>query len=357
MKTKFLLLVLVLCLMPLCAAAQTNGGSAFNPPGMPANTTGTYMDENLFPIPKYEFPVQKLVLDGKEFEARTNVLYKYNGENKRYGLFVAVVSLKPLDLSGMGTPDSLRNHGGCGTYVYHVCNDLKGPVRKVKGKADAYARVFSPHPATDDDKLELGYSVVYDAENPEHNSVEYSLKRARWSKPDKNEYYPRFFREYNRARWEGMTLHDLHFYAPLAGKPIEVTDAKLKARLFCFQMEDDMKNPATAPKDTRPGKVNAYVKFSIEGHDKDGSFIEDNITGSYPGSRYNDIFRCAANYDGKGEVTVEERLPLFVGLSEWLIPNYCGFVGVDFRAKAKCHMTQKGMLAIDWASFSHMISN
>lgn len=199
--------------------------------------------------------------------------------------------------------------------------------------------------------------MVYDAENPEHNSVEYSLKRARWSKPDKNEYYPRFFREYNRARWEGMTLHDLHFYAPLAGKPIEVTDAKLKARLFCFQMEDDMKNPATAPKGTRPGKVNAYVKFSIEGHDKDGSFIEDNITGSYPGSRYNDIFRCAANYDGKGEVTVEERLPLFVGLSEWLIPNYCGFVGVDFRAKAKCHMTQKGMLAIDWASFSHMISN
>lgn len=356
MKTKSKLLLLVLCLMPLCAAAQEDGDSKFVAPGWPTNTTTTYMSEWQFPVPKYEFPMQKLMLDGKEFEARTYVLYKYDGEQKDYGFFVVVVRLKPLDVSNMQRSDSLRNNGGYGTYVYHFSRDLKGSVMKVKGKADAYARVFSPHPATEDDKLELGYSVVYDAENPEHNTVEYSLKRACWAKADKNEYHPRYFTEYNRARWDGLVLHDLHYYASQIGDLVEVEDAKLKAKLFCFQTEDDLKNPATAPKGTRPGKVSAYVKFTIEGHDKEGSFLEDRITGSYPASLYNDVFRCAANYDGKGEITVEERLPLFLGFGQWLMPSHRGFVGLDVRAKAKCYMS-KGMLGIEWASFSHMLYN
>ena len=357
MKTNCLVLLLLLCFVPLGIAAQTDVDSiAVVEVGPPVHSSGTWTEES-FSIPRYEFPERKLAYEGKEFDVRTNVLCRYNKGKKRYDLFAIEIFLKPLDITGMRCNDSIRKYGGYGTYVYHESLDLKGPCRKIKGKADAYARVFDVHPPTTDDKLELCYSVVYDAENPERNTVEYKIKKARWSKPDKDKfYYPGSFTKYNSAGWWDITLHDLCNYSPSIGQPVTMTKAKLKVSFFCFQFEKDV-NPGASPNSTSPGRVNAYLDFNVKGTDKKGFCSGTDAVYSYPRSLENNTVRCTISKDNKGDVTIEERTHVFLGLMQSLNPIFpFGYAGMDFRAKAKCRK-RRGLFIIEQASFSHVLYN
>ena len=48
---------------------------------------------------RYTYPVQKIECDGRDFEAKAVVTYRYNNDTKKFGVLFLQVFLKPLDNS------------------------------------------------------------------------------------------------------------------------------------------------------------------------------------------------------------------------------------------------------------------
>lgn len=365
MKVKTLLTALF-CMSVLGAVAQEPESTAGDPiKGFPIGTaTGVdpfYPGDNSL---KYQFPVQKLECGGKGFEANAVVTYLYYSDEKKYRNICLQVYLKPLDSEGMRNPGGIAEYNGYGTVVYHKCFELEGPRKKFKGSADAYARAFSYYSPTANDELKLEYMAVFDAENPEKNSIKYRLSEFPWPEPDGKARYKDYPARGYFADWEDDIIHFDRFQGLDNYSDDYWDNAWLLMNFHCFNTMEYVESHGRDYKSSNPGRIQAYIDFDIRGM-KGGTTMSSGI-GCIPyyRSHENDgmIFNVGAKSDGK--VTVEENMYIRLGRDQQFLDSAHGDrYGFRFRASAECCYNKSNQsktgkfMYVERATFTYMLYN
>ena len=254
---------LVVCLGIICSYAQDappqNAAAAAMPEIMSFAMTG-----ELPGCKTYEYPAQKLSCGGHDFEAKAVAVYTYYPEKKRYGSLALQVYLKPLNTDRLPNSDSIAKYGGAGTQVYHECFEYDGVEKRIDGSADAYARVFSNHPPTDNEKLKLEYSAVFNADNPGESSIEYLLYESPWTKADEVVCSASYPKRYCQAEWRLDHLHNMGRYSlPNLREADYWDEAHLEATMFCFQEKDSVRPQGTAANSSFPGRKMELLSLQL----------------------------------------------------------------------------------------------
>ncbi len=356
---------LVVCLGIICSYAQDappqNAAAAAMPEIMSFAMTG-----ELPGCKTYEYPAQKLSCGGHDFEAKAVAVYTYYPEKKRYGSLALQVYLKPLNTDRLPNSDSIAKYGGAGTQVYHECFEYDGVEKRIDGSADAYARVFSNHPPTDNEKLKLEYSAVFNADNPGESSIEYLLYESPWTKADEVVCSASYPKRYCQAEWRLDHLHNMGRYSlPNLREADYWDEAHLEATMFCFQEKDSVRPQGTAANSSFPGRVKACMDFRVDGMKDGKSFFAPVAPVGYFRSWEDGMVMCTLGANNNGEVTIEANAPLDLGMVQpFFKGNSRGYYGFNFRAHAKCrYVTSPGRtggerrLYIEQASFSHVLYN
>ena len=329
--------------------------------------TGPFMPRDY--LDRYTYPVQKIECDGRDFEAKAVVTYRYNNDTKKFGVLFLQVFLKPLDNSGMTNRDYIATQDYHGTLVYQECFD-KGRTRfKFKGKADTYARVFSPFVVTVEDELELEYAVNFDVKNPAKNSAEYKLSKSPWPEPDGSAIFTTPPNRAYRASWTDVVLpfeKFRSFYPSESGyRPFGRywDKAFLLARIVCFNQVGDVEMQGTEYDKTNPGRIMSYVDMHVSGMKGDTTQTLDVIRLPIYETTENKTERYTVGSNEKGEVTMEESTFVRLGLDQRFFAHTNDLYGLKFRAYAKCRYIpaisseNEKQMCIERATLTYMLYN
>lgn len=288
----------------------------------------------------FEYPMQVLDYKGKKIEAFANIIYHYDGELGIYTQLVLRMCFLPLDAEGFpdDLQDSIAKYARHGTVVSHSGIMCKGLRQTIKGKADMFSKAFSVKSDNEDAQAEVKYSAVFDPENPANCKIDYKIKRAKWSKPDKKvQTDAQGF--WNLDRWS-PALHDV-------GRIASWDSTSCNPYYFYTLLECRSRRPegdaVFGEKDVKCDSVFFYVAPQLEQYR-----VGDGLASAELFDR--DYKQYALSKRGSMKVCVQESHKLF---DQDYLPFMDGSkaVWIDYRAKAKCRCVMK-QLKMEQVSFS-----
>ena len=364
MRLKLMLSLLCFCVASVGAQDTVSGNEEY---GEMSNIgistpTGQFFPKDVYQ--KYEFPVQNIECNGHDFEAKAVVTYNYDKDKKTFYPIFLQVYLKPLDVEGMKNANHITNSSYYGTLVYHDGLEGNGPVKKFKGTAEAFARTFSPYPATVGDELKLEYSVVFDVENPDKCKDEYKLYKSLWPQPDENVFISDDARLSYLARWDDTAISFDKFRLFNESRENFWDSAALEAKLTCIKPQPIGGTEKYDDMSSNPGRIMGYVDFDIRGMKGDTTMGQPIVDFPYYKTRENNMLRYAVGAKENGEVTIEENMYIRLGYDQRFLDSVYGDrYGFKFRAHAKCnsflnkHYENRKSMRIERVALTYMLYN
>lgn len=298
-------------------------------------------------------PERVIKYGAHEVKARAYVEYSSDSTLKGNTFVKLNIFLTPSNTDGFDAQrkDSIAKYGTYNTVVMHNSIGKTGETMELTGKADVYARAFSPGKCTAADKARLEYAAKVDFEHPDNSSVEYKLTETEWAPADplSSVSIPDM-----RARYSGFMTCLLHGIDPGYGGSIDfgngryskATEGSMAVRLDYLEKTSDKEEELVSrvsDKNIRNLRLRLFL---------DGRFVYDflypsgekRIVGSpitdekfnFDKDRKYIVFTEARKADGKvtaqyDDLELDSRLP-FVGKNKK--------TKIDVRAHADCGLSE-----------------
>lgn len=316
---------------------------------------------------QFDYPVETIVYNGHEFEARAMITYKYDEKKREYERLFLRIFLKPDNVDGLGqaAKDSIAKYATANTLVHHERFYKKDYSQSVIGEADVYARAFSPLTCGENDKVKLKYHAVFDPRHTEECTIKYEISTGQWAPPS-----PVMFTQLTNWKFNSFWEFRLHNIG-LFDKNLVETDYKRHDSYIWALMQffdeinsEDGVYSSADPRVECPDTIYAESRFSILGYNKDG-LSGSNLVSSLWTDNDRWVNRLALCTDGSGTVIMQNTYPISGdAMGGELLPFFANrrTVYMDYRTSAKCryHYTEweKGQwdrqLMIEQASFTVM---